>query len=168
MCLMLATVTFGQKAKSKLLNSHLSSKTSDTSYVLEKPTSPITPYVSGSLSMSNTSDFRNGSYFSLETGVCKDNVALGVVLGRGYLSGAFKNGDKSSNYFYETKASGSFPLGKLNGVLFFGVGGYFNTSHTFIEYGTGFYYQINHLSYGVSYSNWDGVNYVTPNITYNF
>jgi hypothetical protein len=134
----------------------------------KKVKTPITPYVSVGLSMSNMDNFRNGTYFGLESGVCIDNLSLGVVLGRGSVSGAFKSGDKSSNYFYEAKSSGSFPLGKLNGVVFFGVGGYFNTSHMFIEYGTGFYYQSGHVSYGVSYSNWDNVNYVTPNVTYNF
>lgn len=168
MCLMLATLTFGQTPKSNLFESNPLIKITDTSYVSEKPISSIKPYVSVGLSMSNTSDFRNGSFFGVESGVYKENVSLGVVLGRGSVRGAFKNGDVITNYFYEPKITVSFPLGKLYGTAIFGAGGYFGTSNTFIEYGGGVYYQVGKVAYGVLYSNWDGIDYITPNITYNF
>ena len=60
------------------------------------------------------------------------------------------------------------PLGDLSGSVIFGYGGYFNSSRNFIEYGAGISYKVKHISYGVMVSNWDGVTYVTPNITYNF
>lgn len=168
--LLSVTLSFGQSSnsKSRLLLNHLSSKTVDTSYVKEKTKSPITAYASVGLSMSNTSNFRAGSYFNLEGGVCKENLCLGVVVGRGNITGMFKNTDAINNYYYEPKVTVTFPLGKLTGTAIFGVGGYFGTSHTLIEYGSGVYYQIDNISYGLLYSNWDGVDYITPNITYNF
>lgn len=168
-CVLIATVSFAQKSKGKVLATAVSSKTSDTTeYVRVKPPVIYTPYVSVGLSMSNMDNFRNGSYFSLETGVCRDNVALGVVIGRGNITGMFKNGDAISNYYYEPKATVTFPLGKLTGTAIFGIGGYFGSSHMLIEYGSGVYYQIGKVAYGMLYSNWDGVDYITPNITYNF
>ena len=43
-----------------------------------------------------------------------------------------------------------------------------NTKHNFIEYGGGISYTLGSFSYGITGSNWDGITYVTPSITFNF
>lgn len=127
----------------------------------------LNKYVSWGVSMSNNSDFNSGSYSSLEFGVLYNDVAFGLVLGRGSLNGIFKN-DDIRNYFYEVKVAPSFPIGKVYGNIILGVGGYIDTKRNFIEYGLGVSYTHKKIGYGVSFSNWDGVDYVTPSITYNF
>lgn len=124
-------------------------------------------YVSWGVSLSNNSDFNTGSYSSLEFGVVCHDVAFGLALGRGSLDGIFKN-DNIRNYFYEVKVVPSFPIGKVYGNIIMGVGSYIDTKHNFIEYGLGVSYTHNKIGYGVSYTNWDGVDYVTPSISYNF
>jgi hypothetical protein len=124
-------------------------------------------YVSWGVSLSNNSDFNTGSYSSLEFGVVCNDVAFGLALGRGSLDGIFKN-DDIRNYFYEVKVAPSFPIGKVYGNIILGVGSYIDTKHNFIEYGLGVSYTHNKIGYGVSYTNWDGVDYVTPSISYNF
>lgn len=128
----------------------------------------IYKYLSVGVSTTNSNDFKASSYPSLEGGIVRDNLGLGVVFGRGSLKGLGKPTDSFDNYYYEVKASGYYPLGSLSGVFILGYGGYFNTSHNFIEYGVGMSYSINKFSYGATYSNWDGQNYVTPSITFNF
>ena len=127
----------------------------------------LNKYVSWCVSMSNNSDFNSGSYSSLEFGVLYNDVAFGLVFGRGSLNGIFKN-DDIRNYFYEVKVAPSFPIGKVYGNIILGVGGYIDTKRNFIEYGLGVSYTHKKIGYGVSFSNWDGVDYVTPSITYNF
>jgi len=124
-------------------------------------------YVSWGVSLSNNSDFNTGSYSSLEFGVVCNDVAFGLALGRGSLDGIFKN-DDIRNYFYEVKVAPSFPIGKVYGSVILGVGSYIDTKHNFIEYGLGVSYTHNKIGYGVSYTNWDGVDYITPSISYNF
>lgn len=127
----------------------------------------LNKYVSWGVSMSNNSDFNSGSYSSLEFGVLYNDVAFGLVLGRGSLNGIFKN-DDIRNYFYEVKVAPSFPIGKVYGNIILGVGSYIDTKRNFIEYGLGVSYTHKKIGYGVSFSNWDGIDYVTPSITYNF
>ncbi len=124
-------------------------------------------YVSWGVSLSNNSDFNTGSYSSLEFGVVCNDVAFGLALGRGSLDGIFKN-DDIRNYFYEVKVAPSFPIGKVYGNIILGIGSYIDTKHNFIEYGLGVSYTHNKIGYGVSYTNWDGVDYITPSISYNF
>lgn len=129
---------------------------------------PITGYVSYGVSMTNTSDYRTSSYTGLEGGICYSNLSLGGIFGRGSLRGLGSSTDNINQYFYEVKATGSVPVGSLTGSVFMGYGGYFGTSHTFIEYGVGMGYSVNKFTYGLSCSNWDGITYITPNITFNF
>ncbi len=128
----------------------------------------ISGYVSYGLSMANSSDFKTSSYTGLEGGICYKNFSLGAIFGRGSLKGLGSSSDRISQYFYEVKATASIPMGMLTGSAFMGYGGYFGTSHNFIEYGLGMGYSVNKFTYGVACSNWDGINYLTPNITYNF
>lgn len=128
----------------------------------------VNKYISWGVSLSNNSDFNTGSYSSLEFGVVSNDVAFGLALGRGSLEGIFGGKDDITNYFYELKVAPSFPIGKVYGNIIMGVGGYMNTKRNFIEYGLGVSYTHNKIGYGVSYTNWDGVDYITPSISYNF
>lgn len=129
---------------------------------------PITGYLSYGVSMTNTNDYRTSSYTGLEGGICYSNLSLGAMLGRSSIKALGTKNDNINQYFYEITASVSKPIGDLSGSLFVGYGGYFNTSHMFIEYGVEMDYVINKFSYGVSCSNWDGITYITPSITFNF
>jgi hypothetical protein len=155
----------------------ISSTQADSTQVVK--TSKLTKYVSVGLSISNgntydTNDnkytFSEGSYPSIEFGVTRENVSAGLVIGRGNLYRLGEKTDKLGNYYGELKLSPSFPLGAINATLIFGVGSYFNEikGSTFIEYGTGISYSKGNYSYGVSYSNWDGLDYITPSLSYSF
>lgn len=124
-------------------------------------------YVSPSLSIgnSNGSTFEQTSYASVEFGVCKNDVSYGVVLGRANLD--FKGKDNVNNYWYEAKVSPSFPLGKLNGFVLLGVGNYVDTKKIFIEYGGGFSCKPKKITYFAQVSNWDGLWYMSPGISFN-
>ena len=131
--------------------------------------SKISGYTSVGLSMSNGNDFKASSYLAVEAGAMYKNISLGGIFGRGNLTGIGKSNDVLGNYYYEFKTGGYFPLGEsLTGNVIFGWGGYFNSKHTLIEYGVGMSYSCGKMGYGVTYSNWDGVNYITPSITLNF
>lgn len=134
-------------------------------------------YLSVGISVTNGDDFFTSSYTGLEGGITYGNFGAGLVLGRSSLSnnGDTLSGERGVNkfeniktYFYEVKTFYCFPIGKFTGTVLFGYGGYFNTTHNFIEYGGGVSYGVGHFSYGITYSNWDGINYLTPSITYNF
>jgi hypothetical protein len=134
----------------------------------EKEKTSFTGYVSYALSMTNSSEFKTTSYTGVEGGFMYDNIGAGLIFGRGSLKGLGSNSDNIGQYFYEVKTSASMPIGKLTGNVIFGYGGYFNSSHNFIEYGAGVTYNYKQIGYGVTCSNWDGVTYVTPSVTYNF
>lgn len=125
-------------------------------------------YTSVGLSVSTGNVFLTSSYPSIEGGIMRDNLCLGVVLGRGNFLGMGRSDDNIQNYYYEGKVTACFPLGVLTGSVIFGYGGYFKSQHMLIEYGGGVSYTVGKLSYGVLCSNWDGVVYMTPNITFNF
>ncbi len=137
---------------------------SDSTKVKSKPTA----YTSFGLSVSNGDDFKASSYVAIENGIMYENLAIGAIFGRGNLTDMGKSTDNIGKYYYEVKATGYIPLGILFGNVIFGWGGYFNSVHTFIEYGGGISYSKGKFGYGVTYSNWDGVNYVTPSITFNY
>lgn len=128
----------------------------------------VNKYVSWGLSLSNNTEFNVGSYSSLEFGTVINDVGLGLALGRGNLEGVFNNIDNIRNYFYELKVVPSFPMGKVYGSVILGVGSYFDTKHNFIEYGFGISYTPKKIGYGISVSNWDGISYISPSVTYNF
>lgn len=128
----------------------------------------LTKYVSVGLSVTNSNDFNETSYPSLEAGVMAKHLSLSGVIGRGYLTNLFKKNDNIENYFYEIKTTAFHSIDKITGSVIFGYGSYFNTNHTFIEYGIGVSYTQGIFSYGVSSTNWDVINYITPSITLNF
>jgi hypothetical protein len=129
-----------------------------------------TKYVSVGLSMSNFDEtFSDNSYPSVEVGFTKNDISYGVVLGRASLRDLGSFSDNIQNYFYEIKISPSTSLGYLNGNLILGLGGYINQGNRhFVEYGAGLSKTFGNVSYGLSYSNWDGVDYVTPSVSLSF
>lgn len=142
-------------------------------------TSSYTPYVSVGLSMSNFGEtFSDNAYPSVELGVTRNDVSYGVVFGRSSLRGLGESDDSISNYFYEIKVAPSVSLGYLNANLILGAGGYINgggvnlsegdNDSFFVEYGFGLSKSFGKTTYGLSYSNWDGVDYLTPSVSFNF
>lgn len=139
-----------------------------------------TKYVSVGLSINPTTNdtFEYSSYPSVEVGITRNDVSYGVLFGRGSLKGLGDSVDTFSNYFYEFKVSPSVSLGYVNANLILGIGGYINsggqnstngdTDSSFVEYGFGLSKSYGNLSYGLSYSNWDGLDYVTPSLSYSF
>ena len=121
----------------------------------------ITPYFSTGLSMTNSVDFKNTSYPSIEIGVIFDNLSFGGVFGRNNLSKTLTTG--IDNYWVEGKIGYSFPLGSVDGYGVFGVGTYFGTSGSlFIEYGGGIYKSFGeHIGLFTQISNWDRITYLT-------
>ena len=146
--------------------------TDSTAACCSKP--KFAPYVSFGVSMTNTNvpesptNFKTSTYAGIEGGVTYQNLGLGLVFGRGSLNGLFGPNEDIMNYFTEVKSTVTQPVGNVNVTALFGYGTYFQSDRTFIEYGVGMSYSVNKFAYGMSYSNWDGVNFVTPNITYNF
>jgi len=131
--------------------------------------SGVDVYVAAGLSMSNTYDttFAYTSYPSIEVGIMKNNWSLGLVLGRG--NNVFRTKDDISNYWWEVKTALSFPMGKFSGYGLLGIGNYMSTKRLFIEYGVGFSYMpTDHIGIFSQVSNWDGVWYITPGISYTF
>jgi hypothetical protein len=125
-------------------------------------------YISAGISLTNGNNFLIDAYNSVEFGGVYKNIGIGMVLGRGTLKGMLRTGDSLNKYFYEIKTCPSISISVLSFNMILGYGGYFNTKNNFIEYGFGSSITQGDFSYGVSYSNWDGVNYISPSITFNF
>lgn len=174
--LLVSVMTFGQK---RLVGTTASTQTETTVDTTATSKVKWSKYIAIGLSISNGNDYGDNtnvttfdmaSYPSIEFGFSRENISLGVVIGRGSLRGLGTNKDKFTNYYWEVKAVPSFPLGVVNANLIFGSGSYFNNDkgNTFIEYGTGISYTNGNYTYGISYSNWDGVDYITPSLSYSF
>jgi hypothetical protein len=133
-----------------------------------------TNYVSASLSLANANGqtFSQSTYASVEYGIVRKSVMYGLAVGRGQLNGDVMSnttGENFRNYFWQVRVQPTFPLGSVTGSVILGAGSYFATSDAgFIEYGLGVSKSYGDLSYGLSYSNWNGVDYVTPSVSYSF
>ncbi len=130
--------------------------------------SKTTNYISLGVSITNSDDFKSSAYPSAEFGFTRENLSLGAIIGRGSFAGLGGVDDNFQSYYYEAKSTASYPLQALNLNLILGYGGYMGTSHMFIEYGLGFSLSQGKMGYGLTYSNWDNVNYISPCITFNF
>ncbi len=121
-------------------------------------------YLAAGLSVTNSGDFSNSSYFSVEGGVMYDNISFGAVVGRNNLSGLFED-ISLDNYWGEIKTAVSHPLGfvSIYGVL--GAGAYFENGNMFIEYGAGLSKEFKNFGVFLQVSNWDGVDYITPGVS---
>lgn len=167
--LLVSTLTFAQKKHS------IVSTQAET--VKETKSTPITGYVAVGIGISNGNtydtneskySFTDSSFPSVEVGINVKNVAIGVNVGRTNFHNLGDNTDSIKNYYSELKVVPSFPLGAVSANLIFGAGSYFTGRGTFIEYGTGISYSVGKCSYGLSYSNFDGVDYISLGLSYNF
>lgn len=184
--LLFSVMTFGQKRHAGVHHTKAVSVTADSTAVdtTAAPKVKWSKYVAVGLSISNGNDygdnantttFDEATYPSLEFGFSRENLSLGFVLGRTNLRGigqsSYNLGEDTDNlakYYWEVKATPSFSLGIVNASIIFGAGSYFSNEkgNTFIEYGSGISYTVNKFTYGVCYTNWDGIDYITPNISY--
>lgn len=123
-------------------------------------------YFSTGLSVTNSSDFSNSSYISAEVGVLKNNIAIGIVVGRNNLSN-FRN-DSFNNYWYEGKIAVYQPIGYVDSYLLGGIGSYIENGNTFIEYGAGLSKEFNNVGVFIQVSNWDNNTYITPGVSIGF
>lgn len=172
--LLVSSLSFGQKKNTVALKSN-KLETTDSISIAK---SEWKNYVSVGLSISsgNTYDtnenaytFSQSAYPSIEFGFSKGNIAAGLSVGRGNFQGMATKEDKIGNYYAEIRVTPSFPLGIIDANVIFGAGSYFVSSKgTFIEYGSGISYTNANYTYGIGYSNWDGVDYITPSISYSF
>lgn len=171
--LLVSTANFAQKKRSPNAVA-VKTNTADSTSVVK---TEWKNYVALSVSMSsgNTYDtnenkytFSESAYPSVEIGFSKGNIMAGVAIGRGNFQGIAK-GDKLGNYYAEVRVTPSFPLGIIDANVVFGAGSYLVSSKgTFIEYGSGISYTKGDYTYGIGYSNWDGVDYISPSISYTF
>jgi len=129
--------------------------------------SPVSMYVSGSISLSAMDNFKDGTYPSIEVGACYKYFGLGLNVGRGRLTNMFSDLDSGSEYYWEIKSTASYSVKKLKLFLLFGYGQYFISRNSLIEYGGGVSYPIKNFDIGMQMSSFDGVAYVSPSITYN-
>lgn len=125
-------------------------------------------YFGASLSTATGNNFYQSSYASAELGVCRKNTSFAFAMGRGNLDASPYGKEKIDNYWFEAKAYATVPIGNIKGIVVFGWGQYFNSNHSFIEYGAGFSYSVKKFDLGLTVSNWDNVVYVSPGISYNF
>lgn len=123
-------------------------------------------YVSGFYATSTGNSIGASSYAGVEAGVSFKNLGFGLSSGRGNLAAMPK--ETSNLYWYEVKTYGYIPVGSIKFIVVAGWGQYYNSVHSFIEYGTGFVYSIKKVDLGMTISNWDNAWYVSPGITYNF
>jgi hypothetical protein len=134
----------------------------------------LNQYVSASLSLANSNGqtFSQSTYASVEYGIVSKGIAYGLSVGRGQLNGDVTTNTTAQdlrNYFWEVRVQPTFPLGSVTGSVILGAGSYFATSDAgFIEYGLGVSKSYGDISYGLTYSNWNGVDYVTPSVSYAF
>jgi hypothetical protein len=172
--LLFSVMTFGQKRHGAISTS--ASVTADTTATTSTKWSKYIA-VGVSISNGNTYDtntnaytFQESSYPSVEFGFSRENLSLSGVIGRGNFQGLGSRTDGIGNYYWEVKATPSFPLGVVNASLIFGAGTYLNNQvgNGFIEYGSGISYTVGKFTYGVCYTNWDGIDYITPNVSYGF
>lgn len=125
-------------------------------------------YAAGSLSMSTGNDFKMSSYPSLELGISRGNTAFGFNSGRSNLGKSPYAGENIKNYYGEAKVMVYFPIGSIKGYVIGGLGAYYNSNHSFIEYGGGVVRSVGKIDLMLQVSNWDQIVYLSPGIAYNF
>ncbi len=169
--LLVSTLSFGQQKQSTAVKSNnLIADSTEVKTEWKK-------YISIGVSMSSGNQYDTNAktktsesvYPSVEFGFSKGNVMAGLSVGRGSFKGIGSNGDKLGDYYAEIRVTPSFPLGIIDANVVFGAGTYLVASKgTFIEYGSGISYTKGDYTYGIGYSNWDGIDYITPSVSYTF
>jgi hypothetical protein len=117
-------------------------------------------YASTGLSVTNSNDFKNSSFYSVEGGYTKNNFSYGVVLGTNDL-----NFDK---FWYEGKIAYTLNFNQVDPYVLLGVGSYFDNYNLFLEYGFGVSKSFGPVSPYLQFSNWNTKNYITAGLTFNF
>jgi hypothetical protein len=115
-------------------------------------------------------------YPSIEFGHVIDDVQYSLVFGRGDFDKIFSHKDMIKDYFVEYKIVPTTSIWKLTFGGIVGAGTYLGHSDKsnnkrqpfFGEIGSVVTYNIKPFGVSVSFTNWDGVNYLTPSITYNY
>jgi hypothetical protein len=172
--LLVSTANFAQKKRSPNAVAVKTNTADSTSTVKTEWKNYIA--VSVSMSSGNTYDtnenkytFSESAYPSVEFGFSKGNLMAGLAVGRGSFKGMTTKEDKIGNYYAEIRVTPSFPLGIIDANVVFGAGSYLvETKGFFIEYGSGISYTHGDYTYGIGYSNWDGVDYISPSLSYSF
>lgn len=172
--LLVSTANFAQKKRSPNAVAVKTNTVDSTSVVKTEWKNYIA--VSVSMSSGNTYDtnenkytFAESAYPSVEVGFSKGNVMGGLAIGRGNFKGMGSNEDGIGNYYAEIRITPSFPLGIIDANVVFGAGTYLVSSKgVFVEYGSGISYTKGNYTYGIGYSNWDGVDYISPSLSYSF
>lgn len=127
-------------------------------------------YVATGISIPNTADedFTVSAYPSAELGVVNGDLTVAAVLGRNNLSNS-QNVEGLDNFWYELKTAYSIPIVEgFDGYGVIGLGRYFDGSSTFLEYGVGVSKSFEDLGVFLQVSNWDGVTFVTPGVSWSF
>ena len=129
---------------------------------------PLSTHIASGLSVSNTGDasFKETSYFSAEFGLTKGALSLGLALGRS--DNDYTDQDTLMNYWWEIKTALAVPVDSFSVYGLLGLGHYLSTERVFIEYGIGVSHSWDPLSFFAQVSNWDGLWYVTPGLSYTF
>jgi hypothetical protein len=111
------------------------------------------------------------SYPTLEFGYTRNDVSYSMVFG----CFDFSSLSSPNAYFIEYKIVPSTTIGKATFGFIIGAGSYLgnpdgrDSKPFFGEIGAVVSYNVyKKFNLGVSYSNWDTVNYITPSLTYNF
>ena len=117
-------------------------------------------YTSAGISMTNSDNFTDTTFLSLEFGYFKNNISYGVVVGSTDLN--------LNSYWYEGKLAYKLNTPHFQPYGLVGVGSYFSNSNIFIEYGVGVSKAFNNIEVYTQLSNWDRVNYLTTGLSYNF
>ena len=126
-------------------------------------------YVAACLSTSTGDDFNQNSYPSIELGVYLKDVTVAFNTGRSNIDESPWNDERIENYYYELKAIRSFPIENVTAYVVFGWGQYYNSTHSFIEYGGGLVYPVSKkVDFMLQVSNWDNIVYLSPCVGYNF
>lgn len=132
----------------------------------------ISKYLIFGVSISN-GKFSSSSHPSVEAGIMKKNICLGLVAGRSCFFNESGNShiqvdDNIREYFGELKTTILYPINNINCLVLLGVGGFIKTNKAFIEYGGGISYNRKILSYRITLNNWNKINYITPSLVINF
>jgi hypothetical protein len=127
-------------------------------------------YVAAGVSIGNGTEFKLSSYPSIEFGASKGALSYGAVFGNStFTTKESQPGlDDAGKPFWEAKISASAPIGQCKGYILFGVGNYFGTSNTFIEYGSGVTFSFKPFDTFVQVSNWDRGDYVSIGLSKTF
>ena len=99
-------------------------------------------------------------------GISQGAFSLGFVTGRS--DNDYSSTEALSNYWWEIKTALSIPVESFSVYGLLGVGNYLSTEQVFIEYGIGFSRSWDQLSAFAQVSNWDGLWYITPGVSYTF